>query len=487
VRYGESTGGSNRFLPPPPVHPWAGIRDALEWGASAPQSTVPENTDPFFAWYSEIRPVGEDCLFLNLFTPALDSGKRPVLVWLHGGGWREFSGTAPGFNGAPLARAENLVVVTINHRLNGFGFLNLADAGERFADAGNAGLLDIVAALKWVRDNAAAFGGDPGNVTIFGESGGASKVAALLAMKAASGLFHKAIVQSSAGGLYLASPNEAASSASSLAQVLGCDRLDGARLQSMPMQTLIAAIEAAGGPFRAMIDGRSFDADPFATLSPLISANIPLLAGCTNTETTYYLRGDPRNFMLTPSDIERRLTRFLKIDQHQTQAIIAQYSAAYPDLDASNLLIAITSDFIFKRNTTRIAALQAETTAPVYTYLFARETPVEGGRMRAPHTSEVPFIFGTTGAAKAHVGTGADIEPMTACMMATWAAFARTGNPNNSTLPPWRPFADSDRPVMVLNTQSHLLPDPGATARAALDALPFFTYGYAMSAFCRDE
>src|SRR6516165_6182733 len=185
VRYADTTAGDNRFLPPQPPKKWADIQDALIWGASAPQLPVPENTDAFYSWYSAIQPISEDCLFLNVFTPGTDDTGRPVMVWIHGGGWREFSGTAPGFDGTNLARAQDVVVVTVNHRLNLFGYLQLEGSDERFLDAGNAGLLDLVMALSWVRHNIVAFGGDPDNVTIFGESGGASKIAAILAMRAA--------------------------------------------------------------------------------------------------------------------------------------------------------------------------------------------------------------------------------------------------------------------------------------------------------------
>jgi para-nitrobenzyl esterase len=487
VRYAESTGSGHRFLPPQPVRAWAGVQDALTWGGSAPQFEVPEHTDPFYSWYAAIEPISEDCLFLNIFTPGLDAEQRPVLFWIHGGGWREFSGTAPGFNGTNLAHAQDVVVVTINHRLNGFGFLRLEGSDARFAESGNAGLLDIVAALRWVRDNIAAFGGDPDNVTLFGESGGASKIAALLAMRAAHGLFHKAILESSGGGMRLAGPGEAARAASSLASVLGLSRLDGAELQKMPMDELVAATHTAGGPFRGMIDGRSFDADPFHDTAPVISAHVPVLAGCTNTETTYHLRWNPKNFALTFPDISRRLTHYVRIDSARTEAIIAHYRAVYPDYDASNILIMISSDFVFKRTTYRIAALQAASArVPVYAYLFERESPVDGGRMRSVHTSEVPFIFGTTEAAKHTVGTGPDIEPMTRCMMSTWAAFARSGNPNNSTVPSWKPYSDADRQMMVLNVESHLAVDPGGQARAALDVLPYFGYDYSFDALCND-
>jgi para-nitrobenzyl esterase len=496
VPYAESTGGANRFLPPQPVHASAGVQDALTWSGSAPQFAVPEHTDPFYSWYSAIQPISEDCLRLNVFTPGLDDRvgvgvgvgeRRPVMVWIHGGGWREFSGTAPGFDGTNLARAQDVVVVTVNHRLNGFGFLRLEGSDSRFADSGNAGLLDIVAALQWVRDNIVAFGGDANNVTIFGESGGASKIAAILAMRAAYGLFHKAILQSSGGGLRLADPEEAARAAASLASVLGLSRLDGAELQQIPMDTLVAAFKTAGGPFRGTIDGRSFDGDPFHETAPASSADVPVLAGCTNTETTYHLRWEAKNFSLTFDEVSPRLTRYFRNDSAQTDAIIAQYRAFYPDLDASNIMIMITSDFIFKRATYRIAALQAVSAqVPVYAFLWDRESPVEGGRMRSAHTTEVPFIFGTTDAARHAVGTGSDIEPMTRCMMATWAAFARTGNPNNPTLPVWKAYSDADRQTMVLDVESHLTVDPGGQARAALDVLPYFGYGYSFDAFCKD-
>ena len=487
VRYAASTGGANRFLPPQPVAPWAGVQDALTFGGSAPQFAVQENTDPFYSWYGALQTVSEDCLFLNVFTPALDGGKRPVLFWIHGGGWREFSGTAPGFNGANLARAQDVVVVTINHRLNGFGYLSLAGSDERFADSGNAGLLDVVAALKWVRDNIAAFGGDPGSVTIFGESGGASKIAAILSMQAAKGLFHKAVLESSAGGMRLTEPDEAAQIAAKLAKVLGVDRLDGNALQKIPMDTLIAAMKTAGGPYRGIIDGRSFHDHPFGDKAPAVAADVAVMAGCTNTETTYHLRFGAGNFTLDEATIRRRLTRFFRNDAAQTDEIIAQYRRVYPGYDASNILIMITSDFVFKRNTYRMAELQAASSKrPVYAYLFERETPVDGGVMRSAHTNEVPFIFGTTEEAKYNVGAGPDIEPLTRTMQATWAAFARSGNPNNPTLPEWKPYSGADRQMMVFNAECRTEVDPGGKARAALDALPYFGYGHSIDAFCRD-
>ena len=454
------------------------------WGASAPQSPVSENIDPFYSWYGSIQPISEECLFLNVFAPGLDGGKRPVMFWIHGGGWRAFSGTAPGFDGTNLARAQDVVVVTINHRLSGFGFLQLEGSGSRFADAGSAGLLDIVAALHWVKENISAFGGDPDNVTVFGESGGASKIAALLAMRAAQGLFHKAILQSSAGGMRLSSPEEAGRHAANLAKALGRSKLDGEELQKVPMADLLAAMKTLGDPFRGTIDGRSFDGDPYHLAAPAISTDIPVMAGFTNSETTYHLRFDPSYYSLQYPDVKRRLTRFFEIDGAQVDDIISAYRKVYSAYGPSEILAMITSDFVFKRTAIRIAGLQAASAkAPVYLYMFERETPIDGGLMRAPHTSEVPFIFGTTAAAAAQLGTGSDIEPMTRVMMASWAAFARHGNPDNPTLPEWKPFKDDDRQTMVLNVESRLALDPGAEARAALSSLPYFGYNYSNKKF----
>ncbi|ANN80404.1 carboxylesterase/lipase family protein [Bordetella flabilis] len=476
VRYGDTTAGANRFMPPRPPAKWAGIVDAQAWGASAPQVTA--KPDPFNDWYTATQPLSEDCLFLNVFTPGvLGNGRRPVMVWLHGGAWTNCAGTAPGFDGTGLARDGGVVVVTVNHRLNVFGYVRLDDPDERFADAGNTGVQDMIAALQWVRDNVAQFGGDPGNVTIFGQSGGAAKVVALMGTPKASGLFHKAIVQSCSGGRQIDGQEEAAVQARELATVLGLPRLTGAALQNISMDDLIKATRGIADPFRPVIDGRTFTADPFYPAAPAISAHIPLLIGNANTEMTYYLQVDPRNFALGMPDVKRRMGRFLKLDAARVDRLVDAYRASYPRYTPSELLTTMSTDYIFKRNTLKVASLQAaHAAAPVYAYVFARETPIRGGVIHAPHTEEVPFIFGTTRAAAAMLGTGGDIEPVRRMMTATWTAFARHGNPNNSTLPQWTRFQDPERQTMVLQRQSRLEKDPGGPARAALETLPYYEY-----------
>lgn len=485
VRYGAPTGAANRFRPPQPVEKWSGTIDALTLGASAPQNPKPENTDPFYAWYSKIEAVSEDCLFLNVFTPDL-GGKRPVMFWIHGGGWRDFSGTAPGFDGSRLAASQDVVVVAINHRLNVFGFLNLDAGDDRFADATNTGALDIVAALEWVRDNAEAFGGDPTNVTIFGESGGASKVAALMSVKRAKGLFHRAIIQSSAG-VRLMSQEEAARTSRSLAAALGRTRLDPVETQSLPMEIILDAMRKTPGAYRGIIDGRTFLEDPFATSAPATAADVPLLIGCTATEFTYYMRNDPRNFRLDLPELRQRLAKFFDVESVQVDRLISAYQDAYRGLDPSGLLIAIATDHVFKCNTYAIAERQAASArASVYAYLFNWETPIEGGRMRSPHTSDVPFVFGTVDTAAGCVGTGGTLKRLSDTMMSVWAAFARTGNPNVSKVPHWQPYDRQSLKMMVLNVESKLEKDPGSAARSALDGLPCFSYRTPISALITD-
>lgn len=487
LRYGDTTGGANRFRPPQAVPAWTGVLDATANGPAAPQLARPENTDPFFSWYSAIEPLGEDCLRLNVFTPAPDGRRRPVLFWIHGGGWREYSGAAPGFDGTELARAEDVVVVSINHRLGVFGFLKLAGDDPAFADAGNAGILDILAALRWVGDNIAGFGGDPGNITLFGESGGGSKIAALLSAPAAKGLFHKAVIESSGGGMRLAPPDEADKVARALADALGLDRLDPARMQGLPMQTILEATRKVTGNFRGSIDGRTFHRHPFADSAPETAAEVPLMIGCTRTEATYYMRGGDRNFTLELPDVERRLTRFFECEPAVTRTILEAYRATYPDESPSNILFLAASDFIFKRTNYGIAALQAATaTAPVWAYHFEWASPIEGGRMGSCHTMETPFIFGTTEAAKGCVGDGPDLPQMTRMMMATWAAFARTGDPNNATLPRWPRYDGKDRWTMVLDVAPKAVQDPGGAARDALGVLPAFGYGHAIPTIMQD-
>lgn len=474
IPYAASTAGANRFLPPAPAPSWPGVRDATAFGSSAPQ--LPASTDPLGAWYNALEPVSEDCLSLNVWTPGA-AGRRPVMVWLHGGAWVSCAGSAPGFDGTALARDGDVVVVTINHRLNLFGYIRLDDKDERFAQSGNAGVLDMLAALRWVRDNVAAFGGDPGNVTIFGQSGGGAKVSALLACPAARGLFHKAIAESCSGSIRLAPPEEAAALAHGLAGKLDIGQPTAAALQAVPMEKLIPLMKGLPPVFRPVLDGVIFPANPFDPAAPAGAGTIPTMFGNAATETTLYMAADMANFSLDSAEVERRLARFLRTDAAATRRIVDAYGAAMPGASPSQIMAAVTTDYTYRRNTTREAALQsAAAEAPVYAYVFDWRTPVRDGVLQSPHTVEVPFVFGTAPTAAALVGTGPDIAPLTQMAIATWSAFAHSGNPANPHLPAWPRYEATNRSTMLLSRESKLASNPDGERREALAALPPFEY-----------
>ena len=466
IRYGADT-TTTRFQAPRPPLPWDAVADALEYGNSAPQASGV--SPPLYAsWVSDPAPqLSEDCLFLNVWTPALeDGGKRPVMVWLHGGGFSSGSGSSISYDGTRLAQRGDVVLVTVNHRLNIFGHLYLADHGERFADSGNAGILDLVLALEWVRDNIAAFGGDPNNVLIFGESGGGAKVSVLMAMNQAKGLFHRAVVQS---GARLSNMNAAtaAEGAAAVVEELGLNEDNVGDITMLTPERIEAAANAVvnagvadtwSGP---VYDGHNFDRQPFEPDAPPQSAEVPLLIGTTRTEMSSLsaLIEGPHLFDLTWESLPQKIATL--VPDADAQALLAGYRAGDPSLTVSVLYYTATTDNGFLRRTLALADRKAnQPGAPVYAYLFNWNTPMDGGRWLSPHGLDIGFVFDNVAKSASLSGTGQVQQRIADIMSEAWIAFARDGDPNHAGLPTWTPYTAERRATMLIDTDPTMVNDP---------------------------
>lgn len=473
LRYGASTGGANRFRPPQPPEPWTGVRQGwiAAGGYTAPQIMSPP-APPLAAFAKTEMTVSEDCLWLNLFTPAL-TGKRPVMLWVHGGGYNIESGTAPIYDGTNLARLGDVVVMTVNHRLGPFGHLYLADLlGPDYADSGNAGTLDLIAALTWIRDNIAAFGGDPGNVTVFGQSGGGGKIAALMVSPQAKGLFHKLIVQSGAT-LRLGTLDRSRAAANRALEVLGLTPATARQILTVPMERLLApAPPGQGGPGGALIsgggpvvDGRVIPRHPFDPDAPEMSAHVPLLIGSNRTEMTL-IGAAPATFALDEAGLRARLAPQL---DNRLEPAIAAFRANRPKASPSDLYFEIVTWLRTTRDTLDVAELRAARGgAPTYLYQFTWPTPVEGGRYRTPHYLELPFVFNNLRGAESLVGDGPELQPMADRFGLLWTSFARTGVPSAPRTPAWPAFTLDGHETMMIDTAPRLVRDPFQREREAM-------------------
>ena len=473
IPYGASTAGVNRFMPTVKPQPWTGVRDAFEFGHQSPQNM--RFTEVLSPQADPNEGFDEDCLVLNVWTPeANDSRKRPVMFWCHGGGFAQESGSWPWIDGEALARRGDMVVVTINHRLNIFGYLHLGDiGGEKYAASGNAGMLDLVAGLEWVRDNIVQFGGDPDNVMIFGESGGGAKVCSLLAMPAAKGLFHRAAIQS--GSWLRVTPREEANElARTLLNELGIHANNIDNLQKVPVAEILAASAGAMNVvpgrhgevrlgFSPVLDGKIIPSHPFDPVATPISADIPLMVGCTQHESTLFYLPDEAAYKLDDAGLRTRIIEMLG-DTDGKRAIDI-YKAAHPNAGASEVFFLITSDRLMRRDVITLAERKVEQgRAPVYMYYFTWRSPAQGGRLGATHTVEIPFVFDNT-----HIPTVMTKAPTAKALAAktseAWIAFARSGDPNHAGLPNW-PVYDSDRrATMVFNNTCEVISDPESAGR----------------------
>lgn len=458
---------AERFMPPQPADKWEGVRSSRMFGPTCPQAVrMGWGADEHaFAFHWDDGYPGEDCLRVNIWTPGLNDGKkRPVMVWLHGGGYAAGSGQElPSYDGFNLAKKGDAVVVTLNHRLNVLGFLDLSAYGDKYAKSGNAGLLDLVAALQWVNKNIAAFGGDAQNVTIFGQSGGGGKVSTLLATPSAKGLYHKAIVQS---GSMLRTMDAKYSRriGAAVMDELGLKASQIDELQKMPYERLLAAGEKAVAKVKAevekedgistfifgwapTVDGDVLPAQPFDPQAPAQSKGVPVMIGTTLHEFT----------MSTYVPAFRTITKekaveFLKQRYgDRTDDFLAAFEKAYPGYRPKDL---VDVDFVFRPGAVEQARLKAaQQGAPVYMYMFAWESPVLDGMFRSTHCMEIPFAFNNAVLHASMTGGGAEAQALAEKMSGAWLNFARTGNPNAEGLPQWDAYTEEGGATMFFNNR----------------------------------
>jgi para-nitrobenzyl esterase len=489
VRYGADT-SARRFRPPVAPAPWTAIQDATHYGRSCPQRGA-------------LHGMGsEDCLFLNLWTPGLrDHGARPVLFYIHGGAFDEGSGSSPLYDGTQLCRRGDVVVVTVNHRLNAFGYLYLARlAGPEYADSGNAGMLDLVLALRWVRDNIAHFGGDPRRVMVFGQSGGGAKIATLMAMPAAlpesrlrgggrpeQRLFHRAATMS--GEQITASgPLHATHRAQAFLAALRIPDSQAARVAEIPAERLVAALQAVdpvighgGIYFGPVLDERTLRRHPFYPDAPPQSASVPMLIGNTHDETRNLIGGsDSGAFDLTWDRLPDALAAQMRADI-LPEHVVAAYRRLYPRATASDVFFAATTASRSWRPSIVESELRAAQGSPAYVYQLDWRSPQDGGRWGAPHGLDIPLVFGNLLAPVdlkgTQIGAGARSRRMADRMSDAFIAFARTGAPNTRGLPAWEPYKLPRRRTMVLDDEPRLADDPRGAERRLFASVPYTQQG----------
>lgn len=473
IPYGASTAGKNRFMPPEKPTSWAGVREALAYGQICPQTPADLRRDYAMLIQWDLQPggMGEDCLSLNVWTPGVRDGqKRAVLVSFHGGGFSGGSSNAPGFDGSQLARYGDVVVVSVNHRLASFGYLHLADLGAppEFAQAGIVGLLDLVAALRWVHENIENFGGDPANVMIFGQSGGGAKTSALLAMPSAKGLFQRAAVQSGSTQ-FLASPADATDLTERLLANLGIPKNRLTDIQKVPWQQLLEA-QTALGYNRVMSlvpvvrEGSDLPQHPFDPVSPEASADVPVIISTTLEDSALALT----NFDLD----EEGLKAFMR----DTFADGAEEAyALYRRLNPEKSPYLVQAQAITDSRR-RFSQIQAERKAalgkaPAYMYLWTWASPGFAGKFGAVHGTDVSATFHNY--RDPIIGCGS-LEGRLMCdrLASTWVAFARTGNPNNESIPPWPTYEPTRRATMIFDNDTHVEDDPRSEVRHLWSTLP---------------
>jgi para-nitrobenzyl esterase len=479
IPYAAPPVGKLRWMPPEPPKSWEGVRPALEFGPIAPQ--VPPVGGIMGPAGSE--PLDEDCLYLNVWTPGLDDGRRPVLVWIHGGVFNLGAGSMPSYDGSRLSVRGDVVVVTINYRLGMLGFLNLNEVtGGRIPATGNEGLFDQMAALGWVRDNIACFGGNPDNVTVFGESAGGMSIGCLLAMPATRGLFHKAILESGVGNTAI--PLAAAVQvAEAFLELVKVKPEDAEALRSLPPEKLVqadvqlrCALAGPGQPPRhgvtaPVIDSSTLPVLPLQAIRSGSAAGIPLIIGTNLDEWRFFAAMDARMLEVKESDIPRRLQPYFPAEY--APGLLDAYRTARmkrgQGVSPMELVSAILSDAMFRMRALNVVEAQERLGSAVYNYLFTWKTEAMKGLLGACHLAEVGLIFGTHAAG--FCGSGPDADAFSRSLQDAWAAFARTGDPSSPGVGTW-PRYGKERVTMILDRKCRVEEAPYEEERRAWEKLP---------------
>ncbi len=489
IPYGADTSGANRFMPPQKPTPWTDVYPALWWGNSAPQNMDNRYGNKYYSFrdHWNYDDVSEDCLRINVFTPALNDGKkRPVMFWIHGGGYTNGNGIEhDGYNGENLARFGDVVFCSINHRLGPLGYCNLAAVGgEKFAASGNVGMLDIVAALEWVRDNIANFGGDPGNVTIMGQSGGGAKVCVLTAMPSAKGLFHKAVVLSGAAvragdkayaeklGAYVAAEAGLASSDLTKLQQMPWKEFHG--IATRAQQKLTAEMSTNGRPasglrfgFSPSVDGTFLPQHPYDPDAAPAASTVPMII-CSTVEELSNAWADPAVEKLTIGEVVERLkvrAGFGPGLGDNAQAVVDAYMKEFPERKPYEILTLVSSN---RQSVVTLADAKAKQPAPVFVSWFAWRPPLFDGRIGAFHCVDICFWYYNTDLMLTHTGGGARPRRLSEKMAGALVQFMKTGDPNAKGLVSWPKYTSDKGETLVLDDECVARNDPDRAARLAL-------------------
>ena len=488
IPYGADTSGANRFMPPQKPKPWSDVYQALWWGNSAPQNMDNRYAGKYAAFrdHWNYDDVSEDCLRINVFTPAVKDGrKRPVLMWLHGGGFTNGNGIEQdGYNGENLARAGDIVFCSINHRLGGLGYCNLAGVGgEKYAASGNVGMLDIVAALEWVRDNIASFGGDPNNVTIMGQSGGGAKVCILTAMPSAKGLFHKAVTLSGPavraadkaiaeqlGAYVLAEAGLKANEIDKLQQLPWKEYYDIATRAQRKLNAELTAAGTATGfrtSFYPSVDGTILPQHPYVPEAAPTAAHVPMIICSTKNEQSPAWT-DAKLMNITLPEVAAKLKERAGFGPglgERASDVVDAYAKAFPDKKPIEIWSLASSN---RQQVVTLADAKTKQPAPVFVSWFAWQPPLFDGRVGAFHCLDISFWFLNTDLMYTHTGGGARPRKLAEKMSASLVQFMKSGDPNGQGLTPWPRYTSAKGETLVLDDVCEVKNDPDRAARKAL-------------------